>query len=317
MVPNRPVKPATTVNEQIGILRSRNMTISDATAMQWLQNVSYYRLSAYWYPARLPLTNGTRSDIFADGTSFEDVVNLYEADRKLRTLVHDGMERVEIAMRTRISEVICEIDPLAYTDKLNFRPSFKHSEWVSTATRRIKRASRTNDAIRHYQREYGGQYPFWVLAEVLDFSDISKIFQGLSTVKQRRISEDLGIFIELSKLSKNQQQKIKKKSPLAAWLEQLTIVRNTCAHHGRLWNNSFIPVPTAPLRTQENFALLPEGQSEKLFGALLLMAHIVRRTSPGTSWPEKVRYLIAEDFLTNPLVTPSALGLPSVWEDGF
>lgn len=30
-------------------------------------------------------------------TSFEDVIALYEADRKLRTLIHDGIERIEVA----------------------------------------------------------------------------------------------------------------------------------------------------------------------------------------------------------------------------
>lgn len=81
-----------------------------------------------------------------------------------------------------------------------------------------------------------------------------------------------------------------------------------------LWNKSFTPAPTVALRTQDEFRLLPEGQSEDLFGALLMMSHLLRIASPGTSWPQKVVDLIKQEFLANPLVTQTALGLPDDWE---
>ncbi|MDY5129283.1 hypothetical protein R6G69_04640 [Actinotignum urinale] len=96
-------------------------------------------------------------------------------------------------------------------------------------------------------------------------------------------------------------------------MEQLTVIRNICAHHGRLWNKSFAPAPTAALRTQPEFALLPEGQSQQVFGALTVMAYLLRATSPGTSWPDKVTRHIKNSFLPNPLVRPESLGIPSTW----
>lgn len=100
-------------------------------------------------------------------------------------------------------------------------------------------------------------------------------------------------------------------------MEQLTIVRNYCAHHARLWNKSFAPGPTPALRTLPELALLPEGQSEQIFGALVVMANLVRTTSPKTTWPDKVSDLIRNDFLTNPLVDPESLGLPEDWNGKF
>lgn len=306
----KPLKAATTVAQQIALLRSRGLDVDEGLACQWLANVSYYRLSAYCYPAREFNAAGQRIDSFIPSTSFTDVVALYEADRKLRTLVHDGMERVEVTLRTRIGELLCKSDPLAYTDPSKFRPSFDHSQWMKTAQKRIARAGKNNEAIRHYRDNYDGRYPFWVLAEVLDFSDISRAFEGLATNDQRMIAEDLGFIVNLDALSKNQQRKAKKQSPLVRWLEQLTIIRNTCAHHGRLWNKSFAPAPTAALRTQSQFSQLPESQSERVFGALLVMVQILHVASPRTTWPDKVRTLIKDEFLANPLVTRSALGLP-------
>lgn len=307
------VKPAATIEQHVDLLRSRGMKVDVALAHQWLANVSYYRLSAYWYPARIMESNGRRRDNFLPGTTFKAAVDLYEADRKLRTLVHDGMERVEITMRTRIGEALCIDDPLGYADPDHFRPSFDHQKWMSTAHRRISRAGRNNEAIKHYRDEYDGKYPFWVLAEVLDFADVSLLFEALPAKKQLEISEGLNIKINLDELSKNQQRKAITQPPLVRWMEQLTVIRNICAHHGRLWNKSFAPAPTAALRTQPEFALLPEGQSQQVFGALTVMAYLLRVTSPGTSWPDKVTRHIKNSFLPNPLVRPESLGIPSTW----
>ena len=61
-----------------------------------------------------PFTTVQRGDEFADGTSFEYVTRLYEFDRKLRTLLFDGLERVEVALRRGIADVIGAKDPLGY-----------------------------------------------------------------------------------------------------------------------------------------------------------------------------------------------------------
>ncbi|MGQ4509474.1 Abi family protein [Dermabacteraceae bacterium P13147] len=308
----RPLKSATTVAEQIALLRSRGLEVDDELACQWLMNVSYYRLSAYWYPARQLGAENQRTDRFISGISFSNVADLYEADRKLRTLVHDGIERVEIALRTRVGEILCVSDPLAYTRPERFRSSFRHYSWMETARKRVERAAKNNEAVKHYRKEYDGRYPFWVLAEVLDFSDISRLFDGLPTRDQRAIAEGLGFVIDLNALSRRQRNKVQSQSPLARWLEQLTVIRNICAHHGRLWNKSFTPVSTVALKTQPQFADLPEGQSERIFGALLVMAQILGAVSPGTHWQDKVNSLINDAFLTNPLVTGAALGMPVI-----
>ncbi|KQB84621.1 Abi-like protein [Corynebacterium oculi] len=306
-------KPPTSVPEQISLLRERGMQMSDTIATQWLSTVGYYRLSGYWYPARI-IKNGRRENNFIPGTHFNDAISLYEADRKLRTLVHDGMERIEVALRTKLCNQICANDSLAYTDPSIFRPTFNHQSWTQAANKRIKRSLRHNEAIKHYKNDYAGDYPFWVMAEVLDFSDISRLYEGLKTGDQREIAENLGITIDLHLLSKEQRNNVTAGSPMARWFEHFTIIRNTCAHHGRLWNKSFVPTPTNALRTISSINTLPQGQSEKIYGALILMSYLLQGISPGTTWPNKVSSLIKESFFTNPIVTPQALGAPSDWD---
>lgn len=294
----QPVKPFATIDEQIDVLASRGLTLDRATAEQWLRSVGYYRLSGYWYPYREigDPHQLDRLDHFVPGTSFDDVVRLYEFDRKLRTLIHDGIERVEVALRSYLSYRIGSLGPLSYRDAAVFRPTFDHSAWLATARIRTDRARRHSEPIRHHEANYNGELPIWVLTEVLDFADVSKLYSGLLAKDQWAIAERLGVTIDDSGLSANQRTKARKAHPLARWMEQLTVLRNTCAHHSRVWNRSFTPVSTTGLRTIDDLRSLPEGQSERLYGALTVMGYLLQATSPGTTWTAKVRSLIDDSF---------------------
>ncbi|AKA97085.1 Abi family protein [Corynebacterium ulcerans] len=311
------LKPATTIEQHIERLIERGMKVDRQEATQWLNNVSYYRLSAYWYPAREFIPGATeRSDHFVEGTTFSQVTRLYEADRKLRTLIHDGIERIEIAMRTQITEVLClrsPDDPTAYLGNVLFKEKFNHIDWLSSIYRRLARAKKS-ESIKHYSRSYSGQFPLWVVAEFMDFSDISHLYSGISSLDQKQVAENLNLTIDFDRLTSAQRSKLRKSHPLASWMEQLTIIRNTCAHHSRLWNKSFIPASTTGIQSNGNLNLLPTGQSERIFGALVVMSHILRVVSPGTTWPDKVLTLITDDFLTNPIVNASSLGIPPQWD---
>lgn len=315
---SRNLKPATTTKQQIAILKARNMLVDEVLASQWLQFVGYYRLSAYWYPARQIARDGlTRMDSFLPGTKFSDVVHLYEADRKLRTLVYDGMERIEIAVRALVTDTVClgpVNDPRAYLDADRFRPTFNHIEWLSTIYGRLNREFGRSEPLKHYADKYGKKFPLWVVAESMDFRDASQLYGGLNSEEQFKVAEKLGISIRYDQLSSNQQRKVGRRHPWANWLEQLTVIRNTCAHHGRLWNRSFTPASTAALRTNPAFAALPSGQNERIFGALVVMSRVLRNVSPGTTWPNKIGELLKESFLDNPLVERSSLGMPDGWD---
>lgn len=294
------------------------MMLDEAFAKQWLCSVGYYRLSAYWYPYRefIDEAHAIRGDNFIPGTKFEDIAALYEFDRKLRTLMHDGIERIEIGLRTQLNEYLGEIGgALAYQNPDNFRPNFKHAAWLDQAKGRVQRARSHNEAIRHHNKYYHGKLPIWVLSEVLDFSDVSRLFEGLPTKAQYRIAENLGVAIDDTKLSVNQRGKARKEHPLVRWFEQLTIVRNTSAHHSRLWNRSFAPVPTVALRTMLELQSLPQGQSERLYGALCMMNVLLAKISPSTTWPNKIRELAVESFSSIADRSVSEMGFPEGWQN--
>lgn len=131
----QPVEPFATIDEQIDILASRGLTLDRAVAEQWLQSVGYYRLRGCWYPCCKPgvVSGAGRLSRSVPGASSGYGVRLYEFDRKLSTLTHDGIERVELALRSHLSYVIGANRPLANRDVTLFRPTFEHRVWITTA----------------------------------------------------------------------------------------------------------------------------------------------------------------------------------------
>lgn len=270
--------------------------------------------NSYWYPFREmdPIGQARRLSTFVPGTTFTEVVGLYEFDRHLKALVQSGLERVEVALRSQIGHQLGAIDPMAHTDPVHFRPTFDHSAWWATAQGRVQRARGRDEFVDHHHAFYGGRIPIWVLTDVLDFSDLSKLYAGLKSSDQKAVSDWFGVGLPPS-ATRSQRQKWRAKPPLTNWLEHLAIVRNICAHHGRLWNRPLTPVGTSPrLRHLAGFNSLPgdQMQVERVYGTVCITGHLLDAASPGHSWRTKVDHLVSTWFSQFTLRTTGEMGYP-------
>ena len=73
-------------------------------AEQVLRSIGYYRLSGYLYPfLEIPKTN----HIYKRGSTLNGALSLYEFDREFRLLVFNQIERIEIAVRSAITNILC------------------------------------------------------------------------------------------------------------------------------------------------------------------------------------------------------------------
>ena len=77
----------------VNLLESRGLQICDRNkAIQYLDNIGYYRLSAYMYPLlKMPKT----VHLYKEGSTFEKVMMLYRFDKKLRPLMFNEIEKIE------------------------------------------------------------------------------------------------------------------------------------------------------------------------------------------------------------------------------
>lgn len=143
-------KSPKTIDEQIEILGSRGMIISDKDeARHYLSHLNYYRLCSYW----LPFEENHSNHIFRDGTTFKAVLNLYIFDRELRLLILDAIEQVEISWRTQWAyEMSKSYGSHAYLDP-NLAINSEH--WKRNINDLKKEVERSQEIfIKHYQSKY-------------------------------------------------------------------------------------------------------------------------------------------------------------------
>ena len=91
----------------IPVLKSRGLIIADeGRAVDYLSHIGYFRLSAYLRP--FYKDPKSRSHEFREGTTFERALELYRFDRKLRLLVFNEIEKIEVALRGALSNIVSD-----------------------------------------------------------------------------------------------------------------------------------------------------------------------------------------------------------------
>lgn len=81
------------------MLKSRGLIITDdAWAEKILEDISYFRIVAYLRPMELDHTTHQ----FKPGATLEKAYQLYDFDKKLRLLVFNAIQTIEISLRSRV-----------------------------------------------------------------------------------------------------------------------------------------------------------------------------------------------------------------------
>ncbi len=267
-------------------MEKRGLRINDkALAALWLSRTNYYRFSAYLYPFRNP------DDTFKPGTDFSFVCDLYNFDRRLRLLVMDAIERIEIWLRTTLTyEMAHKIGPFGYIRKRNFTKGFKHKEFMGQLLKEIERSK--EEFVSHYRDKYTGEkhLPIWMATELLTFGTLSHLYNALPLESKKRVADPIGV----------------DHSVFGGWLHSLAYIRNLCAHHSRVWNRTLAIRPRCPRRWSYG-----KLDNSKIYLVLVILQHIIRIIAPESTWGPRVVALVN----SSPAVNTAAMGFPTGWRD--
>src|SRR5690554_11653 len=296
--------------EQLQLLKSRGLLVDDEqAALDYLERIGYYRLSGYWYSFRRfeESENGPkkRADSFFEGSHFEDAVKLYVFDKKLRLLVLDAIERIELAIRVDVAHLLGRFDERAHENSELFDGNFskkkrgreqktQHEFWLEKYNKALKQ-NRELAFVKHYQNKYG-YLPVWVAIEIWDFGMLSKIYEGLLFRHRQEIANkysvgDVKLFVQ--------------------WVKSLNYIRNVCAHHTRLWNLNVVENAKVAL----GFEWQP-ADTKRTFYYLCVIQHLMKIICPNSQWKNRVRQLIDEfPEPRNRSAKGSDIGLVRGWED--
>lgn len=289
-------KPSLTIDQQITHLKMQGMAVSDETsARHWLQHVSYYRLSAYWLPFEHP--KGQAGRRFQAGTSFQLVTELYEFDRQLRLLVLDAIERIEVAIRGAWAYALAhQGGPHGYLNAALYSDRTKFHDNLARLVRDVGTSPETYMA--HYRDNYDdpAMPPVWMVAELMSFGQISRWY---SLLADRALRNSIAMPLGLPEVI------------MVPLLKHLSIIRNSCAHHARLWNRGFLlrmRVPHKPANLAAS--LVPHnGGPALLYNALTLIHYMLDGAAPGAQWKPRLIGLLDR----HPLNDLSAMGFPADW----
>lgn len=314
-------KPYLPIPDQLALLSQRGMVISDqARAADALQRIGYYRLSAYWFPFREPVSNpgdNARLDTFLAGTEMQTIVELYVFDKKLRLLMLDALERIEIALRTDIALLLGQRGPWAHRDHNQFDQSFITPKRQHGRKKKPKAKSHADclkrlddlqgkaneDFAVHFRQKYPGEHmPIWMATELWDFGMLSHFLGGMKAA-------DLSVLAARYGLPRWQL--------LPSWVRSLNFVRNVCAHHGRLWNRGLVDHPAQPKPGElPELSILASDQHARtrLYAAAAVTRFLLRVINPSTSWAERLKAHVAT-FPTNAHVSFQGSGFPNDWHE--
>ena len=143
-------KQALAIADQIALLKNRGLQIADEPkATKILGEVSYFRFVQYLRPMEADKTTHQ----FKPNSRFEDAVALYNFDIELRNLMFKAVQRLEIALRTKIiQEFSLAHGPFWFFDTSLADDEHKFIENMNSIDREPQRCK--EDFIKEHRRNY-------------------------------------------------------------------------------------------------------------------------------------------------------------------
>lgn len=212
------------IDEQIEILKSRNMHITDyKKAYEMLiKNNYYYLINGY---KDLFLDKTSKIEKYINNTKIEEIYALYKFDKNIKINLLKYLLLIENEIDTYIAyEFYKSYGNKNYLIQENFNNSNSNKsliqKFIEDINLEIKyQYKNSNEMIIHYINNYK-YIPLWVLVRVLSFGKISKFYSLMKPKEQNTISRKYNLKIQ----------------EFEVILHNLTLVRNICAHDEKLYD---------------------------------------------------------------------------------
>lgn len=280
-------QPPLSVDEQIQNLRNIGLIINDEEyAKAILFDISYFRLIKAFCLGLKP-KNGN----YYDGVTFEQMVNLYKFNCRIRQELFKIIERVEVNLRCRISNHFsCKYGVLGYENPDNFQVPEFHAEFLNDINQEIHRNAKS-PFVRNFTQNYvDGKIPMYALVELFSFGTLSKFFKNMKNEDKKAIALTYGVGYTY----------------FESWIESIANVRNLCAHYGRLYNAILSKTP----KMYKQFSDKGIGNN-RLYGVLICISLLVPNND---NWIEFVNF-IEETANRYSYAKLETMGFPEDWKE--
>lgn len=237
---SKPNKPFKTYNQQLKILRNRNLSISDGSkVIKILKRDNYYNIINGYKEIFLEIKGANEK--FYTGTTFEHINALYNFDKKIRHLFLYYILIFENLIKTKISYYHTqEFDEIFnYLDVNNFTGKAESiTKLIANISKEIEKYTgvKQPNAFSHYIEEHG-ELPLWVLFQKATFGTASYFFSSLQSSIKDKICLELND--EHSKRYKISIRNLVDPVFLENTIHFINSYRNIAAHNERFYNCAF------------------------------------------------------------------------------
>ena len=278
-------KPAISFESQLQRLKNKGLIIQDDEhALCLLKHVNYYRLKDYAFP------HLDRNGVFLPETDLAETISLYEFDRALRLLIFEAIELFEIHFRLAIAYHLgIKYGPFAHEQIQNFA-SNKETIHAKFICRLGMEASRTKTRlIQNYRMKYTDypSLPIWIAVEMMSFGTLSMLFGMLQPEDKKAIAKNWDTNFEA----------------LASWARSLTMIRNICAHYGRLWNSvEELNIRPRLLNKDKKVGI----KNDNIYFIIYLLRRLTNKNPLAGSWAQRTFLFLSRN--------EGRLSLPEKWK---
>ena len=216
-------------------------------ALHYLKHCNYYKLRGYWLYFEQKKQKAT----------FEDVINLYEFDKKLRNLLLDYIEKIETSVKTNFAYHLSTKyeNPFVYLNSKLFIKKEYHQKAINKLQESFN--SSKEIFVTHFKTKYKEKLPpIWAAVELMTLGEVSKWINNLNNKDRKKIAKVYSF-----------------KSPyiLSSFLHHITDIRNISAHHSRLWNKTF----PSKFEIPKEFLHLLEKDHYKISHTITMMEYML------------------------------------------
>lgn len=289
-------KEALDYKDLVSLLHERGLSFMDEQkAIETFHVVSYFRIAAYLRP--LEREGGNVTHQFKPKATFEQGIALYEFDTRLRDLVFRSIQRIEIALRTKmIHHFSLSHGAFWFLDMKICNSQKLYLQNLSSLEREISRSK--EDFIKEHYAKYNYPEfpPAWKSLELASFGTLSKLYSNCSDNKiKKKIAREFNL----------PQHEV-----FESWLVSLASLRNCCAHHSRMWNRVFPAMPQMNVPLRGCWISVIPSIANRFYCAFSCLVYLHNSIDADNQLVKEFKELL----IAFPSVDVAAMGFPREWQ---
>ncbi|MDT2818883.1 Abi family protein [Vagococcus lutrae] len=270
-----------TFQQQLELFESRGMIINK-NDINKIQVIGYYRIKQFASPiAKKNIVNGKVIYDYT-GINFSDVLKRYYQDKNLRSNLLHALEKVEVALKTRVSFILGNnYGAFGYLyfsnwcDKSNYS-KFEIEKRQFFFKKDLKRSishSCSEDVKNKDNLDSDGFPSIWLAVEVLTFGEIVRLVEVMSVKNKTELAKTFNCTHK----------------ELLSWMKCLNFVRNICAHNSNIIDMQLDTKPICKEEWKKRLYIIKnnKGQSvpsNKLAIVLLILEHFILTINKKYAW---------------------------------